>query len=111
MKKNNLKSNIFKMSIIILFAIFMTTFMSNKYGYYEYKKRQSVTLTKEQIKLFEEDVKNGKEIDINDYVSNINRNYQTKLSQAGLNVSNTISKVVKTGVDNIFRYIDKVVTQ
>ena len=106
-----MKDNFFKFALLTLFLIFIALYYSSNSGLIDYQARNKTVLTEEKIKQFEEDVKNGKEIDINDYVSNINRNYQTKLSQAGLNVSNTISKVVKTGVDNIFRYIDKAVTQ
>lgn len=111
MKKVKLRTKVFRISFIILFAVFLTVFVSNKYGYYEYQKHEQVTLTSEQIKKFEQDVKDGKEIDIENYVGEVNKNYQTKLSQAGLNVSNSLAGIVKTGVDGFFKYIDSVVTQ
>lgn len=111
MKKVKLRTKIFRISFIILFAVYLTVYVSNKYGYYEYQKHEQVTLTNEQIKKFEQDVKDGKQIDIENYVGEVNKNYQTKLSQAGLNVSNTLSKIVKTGVDGFFKYVDSVVTK
>ena len=111
MKKVKLRTKIFRISFIILFAVYLTDYVSNKYGYYEYQKHEQVTLTEEQIKKFEQDVKDGKEIDIENYVTDVNKNYQTKLSQTGLNISNGLANIVKTGVDGFFKYIDSVVTQ
>lgn len=110
-KKNKISSKMLKMTVIISFAIFITIFISNKYGYFEYKKHQQVTLTQEQIKQFEEDVKNGKNVQLENYLENTKKNYQTSLSQFGLNVSNSLAGVVKKGVDGFFGYIDKLVTQ
>lgn len=111
MKKIKLRTKVFRISFIILFAVYLTIYISNKYGYYEYQKHEQVTLTAEQIKKFEQDVKDGKEINIENYVGEVNKNYQTKLSQAGLNVSNSLAGIVKTGVDGFFKYIDSVVTK
>lgn len=107
MNKINIRTKIFRLTFIILFAIFLTMFISNKYGYYEYKKREQVSLTADQIRQFEEDVKNGVNIDLENYLENTNKNYQTKLSQIGLNVSNSIADTVKTSVDSIFNYLNK----
>lgn len=110
-KKVKVRTKVFRMSFIVLFAIFITIFVSNKYGYYEYKKHEQVTLTQEQIEKFEEDVKNGKNIEIENYISNSNKNYQTKLSQAGLNLSNSLADIIKGGVDGFFSYIEKLVSE
>lgn len=107
--KNKLINKTFKMFVIISFAIYLTIFISNKYGYYEYQKLKQVTLTQEQIKKFEEDVKNGNNVEIEDYLDNVNVNYQTKLSQIGLNISNTLSKTISKGVDGFFSYVDKLI--
>lgn len=111
MKKVKLRTKVFRISFIILFAVYLTIYVSNKYGYYEYQKHEQVTLTQEQIKKFEQDVKDGKEIDIENYVGDVNKNYQTKLSQVGLNVSNGLANIVKTGVDGFFKYINSIVTE
>ncbi|MEG2322152.1 MAG: hypothetical protein RSB71_01505 [Bacilli bacterium] len=107
--KVKLRTKVFRLSFIITFAIFFTLFLSNKYGYYEYKKHEQVTLTNEEIKRFEQDVKDGKNTQIGDYLKHTNKNYQTKFSQAGLNLSNSISKVIKSGVESFFASIDKMV--
>lgn len=111
MNKTKLRTTVFRISFIVLFAIFLTIFMSNKYGYYEYKKHEQVTLTQEQIAKFEQDVKDGKNIDLENYLDHTTKNYQTKLSQAGLNVSNSLANIIKSGVDGFFKYIGKFVVE
>ena len=107
MKNIKLRTKIFRLTLVILFAIFITVFISNKYGYYEYKKHEQVSLTQEQIKQFEEDIKNGENVTLEDYLEKTNKNYQTKFSQLGLNISNALADTVKKGVDNLFKYINK----
>lgn len=109
--KKKLRTKLFRMTFVILFAIFITLFISNKYGYFEYKKQEQVSLTQEQIKQFEQDVKEGKNISLEDYKDNTNKNYQTKFSQAGLHVSNTLADFIKKGVEGFFGTIDKLVTE
>ena len=111
MKPVKLRTKVFRSTVVILFAIFLTMFVSNKYGYYEYKKQEQVTLTAEQIKQFEEDVKNGKNIDLENYLEKTNKNYQTKFSQLGLNISNSIANTIEKGVNNFFGYISKFVVE
>ena len=111
MKKVKLRTKIFRMSFIILFAIFITVFVSNKYGYYEYKKHEQVTLTQEQIKQFEQDIKDGKKVDLENYLDYTNKNYQTNFSQMGLNLSNPIADTIKSGVDSFFKYVSKFVVE
>ena len=67
MKKNN-KNKIFKFIFIVFFMSFLVIYFSELTGYYEYQNYKKATLTEEQIKKFEEDVKNGKEVDINKYL-------------------------------------------
>ncbi len=105
MKGNKIFNNI----LFVLLIIFLTIFVSNKYGYFEHEKHRQVALTQEQIERFEEDIKNGKDISLENYKVTIN--YQTKLSQAGLNISNYISTVIRKGVNSIFKNVEKVVNQ
>ena len=111
MKPVKLRTKVFRSTVVVLFAIFLTMFVSNKYGYYEYKKQEQVILTAEQIKQFEEDVKNGKNIDLGNYLEKTNKNYQTKFSQLGLNLSNSIADTIEKGVNKFFGYISKFVVE
>jgi len=111
MKKNKRLNKIFKGLLIILFVIYLTIYISQKTGYYEYKNYQKALLTNDQIKSFEEDVKNGKEVNIKDYIVNTNKNYQTNLSKFGLNLSNLISSCINKGINSSFDFLIKFVDE
>lgn len=111
MKDKKIKNKIFKLLLSISFIVYITTYISNKYGYYEYQKQKQTTLTQEQIKKFEQDVKDGKDISLEDYLLNTDKNYQTKLSSMGLKISDGISDVVKTGVEKFFNSINDVINK
>jgi hypothetical protein len=93
---------VFKWFFIILFVTFLTLYFSQLTGYYEYRNYQKMTLTKDQIEQFEQDIKEGKEVDIRDYSVNTTKNYKNNFSNTGLNLSNGISTTIKTGVIKIF---------
>ena len=110
MKKDK-KNKIFKFLIVLLFIIYITIYISEKTGYYEYKNYQKTILTKEQIVKFEDDVKNGKNVKLNDYVVNTNKNYQTRLSKMGNGLSELISKMINKGIDSCFEFLNKLVDE
>ncbi len=106
MKKNN-KNKIFKFIFIVFFMSFLVIYFSELTGYYEYQNYKKATLTEEQIKKFEEDVKNGKEVDINKYLEKEEIKYNNTLSKISNKFSNTISSIVQSGVDSTFKFLSK----
>ena len=66
-------------------------------------------MTSEQIKQFENDVKNGKKVNINKYVKDDGINYNNKLSDTANLLSNGISKLVKGGVENTFKLLTSLI--
>lgn len=114
MKKDDkikLANNTFKFSFIAFLIAFTTLYISQATGYYEYEQHQKAILTEEKIKQFEQDVLDGKNIDINEYLTNTDKNYQNKVSRLGLNVSNQIGDVVKTGIEGIFKFLNKMIEE
>lgn len=107
MKKK--KNRVFKIVFWMFFLSFMMIYFSEITGYYEYKNYQKSAMTNEQIKKFEEDVKNGKKVNPNDYmVANVGH-YNNKLSDTANTLSNGLSKLVKGGVENTFKLISNLV--
>ena len=102
---------IFKYVFVFLFIIFMTLYFSQLTGYYEYRNYQKMVMTEEQIKQFEQDIKDGKEVDIKDYTVNTVRNYENSFSNLGLNLSKLISGVVENGVIKLFSSIAGMVSE
>ena len=109
MKKK--KNRLFKFLFYVFFLVFLVVYFSEITGYYEYQNYKKKALTEEQIKKFESDVKNGSNIDINDYLIIENYNYNNKLSKAASKFSDGISKVVKGAVERVFKFISKVVDE
>ena len=107
MKKK--KNRVFKIVFWMFFLSFMMIYFSEITGYYEYKNYQKSAMTNEQIKKFEEDVKNGKKVNPNDYMVANGGHYNNKLSDTANTLSNGLSKLVKGGVENTFKLISNLV--
>ena len=80
-------------------------YFSQATGYYEYKIHDKVALTDEEIKKFEQDIKDGKDIDVENYVKNNEPKYDNDLSNLGLNLSKKISKTITKGINEVFKYL------
>ena len=110
---NNLKKKwvhrIFKYVFVLAFIAFLTLYLSQATGYYEYENHQKATLTEEQIKQFEQDVRDGKNIKIENYVEKTHIDYSNKASDMGSKVSDTISHSVKIGIEKIFGALNKLI--
>lgn len=76
-------------------------------GYYETKIREKNIMTAEQIKKFEEDVKLGKEIDVDKYINPPVVNYDNKMSKAGATFSEKSEKVMQKGIGIFISLIEK----
>ena len=103
--------NLFKFTLAILFIIFLTLFFSGITGVYEYENKQKMLLTNEQIKKFEEDIKNGVEIDMEKYITNNSKNYQNFFSNLGSTLSNTVSNFISSAVSKSFDTLTKFIEQ
>jgi len=103
--------NIFKTFLIVLFIIFISLYISQSSGYYEYEQYKKVELTKYQIKQFEKDIKDGKKIDVKDYIGETKKEYGNKVSNAGLRISETIEEYVQKIINSSFETISNVVKE
>ncbi len=102
-KKKN--KNIFLKCILILFLIFISLYFMDNLGYYNIATKNKI-LTEEQIKEFENDVKNGSSIDIKEYVKD-NTNYRNTYSNIGYNLSECIDNVLNKGLKNLGNILKK----
>lgn len=101
--------NTFKIIFIFLFVIFLTMYISVGSNYYEYEFHKKVMLTNEDIKKFEDDVKNNKEVDIDNYISS-RVDYSNSFSKASTKVSKETKKYIKQGIEGIFNIFSKMFT-
>ena len=96
---------IIKLIFLCFLFFFLMLLFANKAGFYETKLNRAKTLTEEQIKAFEEDIKNGNEINVKDYIIN-QKNYTNKLSNDIYKVSLRLEKGIDKTIKLIFKYVN-----
>lgn len=90
-----------KNCFIFLLILFLFIYMVGGSGFFEYKLNEKKIMTEEEIMRFEEDVKNGEFVDINDYLEDSSKNYDNSFTK----INRSISKCVDKFFERIFRYI------
>lgn len=99
------KKNYFLRVILLLFIVFISLYLMDSLGYYNVASKKSI-LTEEKIKEFENDIENGKSIDIKEYVKD-NTNYKNAYSEFGYNISTGIDEFLNKGLKNIGKILEK----
>lgn len=102
--KSKINKNV-KRIFYLLLILFITLYFANKTGYYESRLQSKTNLTKEAILKFEQDVADGKEVDINNYIDTSVKEYNNKYSSLGLNISNLIDKGINKSIEWILKII------
>lgn len=102
-----MNSKIFKYVLLILFLMFIGLYFSSNAGLIDYQAKYKKTLTEEQIRQFEEDLKNDVNVDIKDYINTNNKEYSNTVSKTTLKISNMIGKTVKGTLDFMLKQLEK----
>jgi len=110
MDKKKKEPNWFMRLLVILFFVYLSLTIAMQMGYHEAKLNEQATLTEESIRQFEEDVKNGKAVDIDDYVVNETKDYSNGMSKAGANVSKMVEGFMTNGIGKMFDLVKSLVT-
>lgn len=104
MVENKKKKNyIFTIIITLLFITFISLYFSQINGYYEYTQYNKKTITEDAMKQFEKDVAEGKDIQIEDYLKDVYKDYSNGMSSLGLKTSATIENFMTKGIKRIFK--------
>lgn len=103
------KNRIINLVGILLFFSFVVIYLLELTGYYEYQNHKKTVLTEQQIKRFEKDVADGKEININEYLIINETKYNNILSKFTSKLSSGISNIVQSGVESTFKVLSKLV--
>ena len=106
MKKKKPSRHFFRI-LTILFAMFMVLYILLECGYYESKLSRKSTLTQENIKKFEQDVKEGKTIDLNSYTIEEDIDYSNSVSKAGTAISESLNTFMTKGLSSFADIIKK----
>ncbi len=99
------KTNYLFIFTIILFLIFISLYLSQINGYYEYKNYSKMTLTKEAMEQFENDVDEGKNVIFTDYLDNTYVDYSNNMSNLGNKTSEIIEYIFKKGLKKSYKII------
>lgn len=111
MKKQTILNKIFRYLFIFLFIIYITLYFSLQTGYYEYESKKKNILTEEKIKQFEEDIKNGKNITVEDYLKDTYVDYSNNASRFGKKLSIKVSNTVKKGIESFFNELNHMIDE
>lgn len=94
--------DLFRIVGMTLLFLFFGLYAASRNGYIDYQARNQMVLTEEQIKQFEEDVKNERPIDIKNYIVKEEELYDNQLSRMSLKISNTIGHTIQDILDFVF---------
>ena len=96
------KKNWFLRLLTILFIIFIRLYIASISGYYEASLGNKVALTDEAIKRFEQDVIEGKTVDVEDYILEERVDYSNTFTDAGDKLTESVQKVLTEGIGGIW---------
>lgn len=92
------------------FVFYTFLFIGYENGYYKTKHEKAKELTDAQIIEFEQDIKDGKSIDLKKYVLYEEKDYTNPLSKNVYNVSLKLEKAIDIVIKIIFKEMSKAVT-
>ena len=104
------KTNLARLIVLILVFLFFVLYFMQASGYNEYTRNRENMLTEEQIKEYEEDIEAGKDVTIKDYLNKDKVNYDNKVSDLGLNLSELIGNVFNKGMNVFFEMLNEAVS-
>lgn len=99
-------SNLFKMIGGVFIILFVSLYITQMSGYYQYNESKKTTLTNDAIERFEKDVREGKEIVAKNYLAE-EKNYSNRISKLGMKISSTIEKGFSKTMNVIFNELNE----
>ena len=105
--KKKLCNKIFSKILLALFISFLAIYISSATGYYEFEQHNRMVLTEEKIKEFEQDVADGKEVDIKSYIVSDIPNYENAVSKLGNKISTQFESFIQNGIESTFSFLNK----
>ncbi len=105
MEEKKKKKNYFLRTITFLFIIYLIVYIIGISGYYEAKINKETALTNEAIKKFEQDLMEGKQVDINNYIKKEEKEYDNIFTNTGDKINNELLYVVNSGFKEAIKVI------
>ena len=95
-----MKNKVFLVIFLSFLIFFVILLLAQSQGYYKNRNEKAKVLTDEQIENFEEDIREGKDIDIKRYVLYEDKDYSNKVTSNiysfSLKLENVFDSVIKT---------------
>lgn len=104
------KTNWFKITLIVLFGIYISLYSLNVSGYYNSALRRKVEFTESQIEEFERDIAKGEVVDVNDYLKEQNKDYTNTASRLGYKISKNVDSFLNKGIKDIIKFLGKILS-
>lgn len=98
------KNPFFKI-LFVFFLIFIALYIALESGYYDIKMGRKATITEEKLKEFEQDVKEGKEIDLKDYLTEDYVDYSSAVSRIGSKIGTGLDKLMDGGIEDFLNIL------
>ncbi len=90
----------------ILFLVFVTMYLGFGTAYSEYQEGKRVRLVEEQIKVFEEKIKKGENVTLEDFLPVEEPDYSNKFSNLGLKTSQTVENYTNRAIKSLFSFLE-----
>ncbi len=106
--KNNKKQWIwFRRILILLFIIFLINYFSVQTGYYQNKIYERTVLTEEGKREFENDIQNGLELDVRDYITDEYVDTTNGFDKVGRKLGEEVDDFINHKVVKIMNFFSK----
>ena len=103
------KNKFIKGVFFIFFLAFIISYIIERSGYYEYNLEKRTILTSESMRKFEKDISEGKDVTLEDYAVPTSKDYTSSLTRKTNKVSVGVNKILKGGIENIFKILGNLV--
>lgn len=95
--------------VLSFFTFFVVLLLAQSQGYYKTRSQKAKILTDEQIVKFEQDIKDGKKIDVKKYILYEDKDYSNDVSDKIYRFSLTIEGIFDKTIRLIFNGASKAV--
>lgn len=107
--ENKKKKNLFPVIMTLFFIIFIALYFVEITDIYKYKEHNKMSITKEAMERFENDIENGKDISIEDYLDTV-KDYSNGVSKLGYKTSNMVEEFMSKGIKKTFKLLASLFT-
>ena len=93
--------------ILFIFVLFLIMYITKETGLYEYKTYTKTRITNEAILKFEKDVEEGKNVLLEDYLSDEYKDYSNIVNKTGTTIGNFIETIMNDGIKKTLKVFSK----